>query len=59
MKWVWFVWNNTGLTIEINESLTIQFIVYIKEKYNVDVNSINSCNLIIYDSNKENNNIIK
>ena len=46
--------------IEINESLTIQkFIVYIKEKYNVDINSINSCNLNKYDSNKENNNIIK
>ena len=46
--------------IEIKESLTIQkFIIYIKEKYNVDINSINSCNLNIYDSNKENNNIIK
>ena len=46
--------------IEINESLTIQkFIVYIKEKYNVDINSINSCNLNKYDSNKENNNILK
>ena len=41
--------------IEINETLTIkQFIEYMKEKYNVVVNSINSNNLNLYDSIKNN-----
>ena len=44
--------------IEINESMTIkEFIEFIKEKYKVNITSISSNNLNLYDSNLENENI--